>query len=72
MVHAAKKAAIKEGTAIDESQPVKIQPTRDDLPSFWVALIPFILVVVLVLALSNLTEMNTNAIVVLSMFVGLL
>ena len=70
MVHAAKKAAIKEGTAIDESQPVKIQPTRDDLPSFWVALIPFILVVVLVLALSNLTEMNTNAIVVLSMFVG--
>jgi H+/gluconate symporter-like permease len=30
MVHAAKKAAIKEGTAIDESQPVKIQPTRDD------------------------------------------
>ena len=70
MVHAAKKAAIKEGTAIDESQPVKIQPTRDDLPSFWVALIPFILVVVLVLALSNLTDMNTNAIVVLSMFVG--
>ena len=68
--HAAKKAAIKEGTAIDESQPVKIQPTRDDLPSFWVALIPFILVVVLVLALSNLTDMNTNAIVVLSMFVG--
>ena len=70
MVHAAKKAAIKEGTAIDESQPVKITPTRDDLPNFFVALIPFILVVALVLLLSNLTDMNTNAVVVLSMFVG--
>lgn len=70
MVHAAKKAAIKEGTAMDESQPVKITPTRDDLPNFFVALIPFILVVALVLLLSNLTDMNTNAVVVLSMFVG--
>lgn len=70
MVHAAKKAAIKEGTAMDESQPVKVTPTRDDLPNFFVALIPFILVVALVLLLSNLTDMNTNAVVVLSMFVG--
>lgn len=70
MVHAAKKAAIKEGTAMDESQPVKITPTRDELPNFFVALIPFILVVALVLLLSNLTDMNTNAVVVLSMFVG--
>lgn len=70
MVHAAKKAAIKEGTAIDESKPVKITPTRDDLPSFGIAVIPFILVVALVLGLSNLTDMNTNAVVVLSMFIG--
>lgn len=39
MVHAAKKAAVKEGTAIDESKPVKITPTREDLPAFWIALI---------------------------------
>ncbi len=70
MEHAAKKAAIKEGTALDESQPVKIQPSRDDLPHFGIALIPFVLVVALVLLLSNLTEMNTNAIVVLSLFIG--
>lgn len=70
MVHAAKKAAVKEGTAIDESKPVKITPTREDLPAFWIALIPFILVVALVLGFSNLTDMNTNAVVVLSMFIG--
>ena len=70
MVHAAKKAAIKEGTAIDESKPVKIVPTRDDLPGFGIALIPLVLSVGLVLALSNLTEMDTNAIVVLSLFIG--
>ena len=29
-----KKAAVKEGTAIDESKPVKITPTREDLPAF--------------------------------------
>ena len=55
---------------MDESQPVKVTPTRDDLPNFFVALIPFILVVALVLLLSNLADMNTNAVVVLSMFVG--
>ena len=49
---------------------LSITPTRDDLPNFFVALIPFILVVALVLLLSNLTDMNTNAVVVLSMFVG--
>ena len=65
-----KKAAVKEGTAIDESKPVKITPTREDLPAFWIALIPFILVVALVLGFSNLTDMNTNAVVVLSMFIG--
>ena len=70
MVHAAKKAAVKEGTAIDESKSVKITPTREDLPAFWIALIPFILVVALVLGFSNLTDMNTNAVVVLSMFIG--
>lgn len=70
MEHAAKKAAIKEGTALDESQPVKIQPSRDDLPHFAIALIPFVLVVALVLILSNVTDMNTNAVVVLSLFVG--
>ncbi len=70
MEHAAKKAAIKEGTALDESQPVKIQPSRDDLPHFGIALIPFVLVVALVLILSNATDMNTNAVVVLSLFVG--
>ena len=70
MVYAAKKAAIKEGTAIDESKPVKIVPTRDDLPGFGIALIPLVLSVGLVLALSNLTEMDTNAIVVLSLFIG--
>lgn len=70
MVYAAKKAAIKEGTAIDESKPVKIVPTRDDLPKFGIALIPLVLSVALVLGLSNLTQMDTNAIVVLSLFIG--
>ncbi len=52
--------------------PSQLRSSRQEMifRLFWVALIPFILVVVLVLALSNLTEMNTNAIVVLSMFVG--
>ena len=49
MVHAAKKAAIKEGTVVDASQPVKIEPSRDDLPPFGIALIPFVLSVALVL-----------------------
>lgn len=70
MVYAAKKAAVKEGTAIDVTKPVKIKPTRDDLPSFGIALIPFVLVVVLVLCFSNLTDMDTNAVVVLSLFIG--
>lgn len=70
MVYAAKKAAIKEGTAIDESKPVKIVPTRDDLPKFGIAIIPLVLSVALVLGLSNLTQMDTNAIVVLSLFIG--
>ena len=70
MVYAARKAAVKEGTAIDESKPVKIVPTRDDLPGFGIALIPLVLSVGLVLALSNLTKMDTNAIVVFSLFIG--
>lgn len=70
MVHAAKKAAIKEGTVVDASQPVKIEPSRDDLPPFGIALIPFVLSVVLVLLFSNVTDMNTNAVVVLSLFIG--
>lgn len=70
MVHAAKKAAIKEGTVVDASQPVKIEPSRDDLPPFGIALIPFVLSVALVLLFSNVTDMNTNAVVVLSLFIG--
>lgn len=70
MVYAAKKAAVKEGTVVDASQPVKIEPTRDDLPAFGIALIPFVLSVVLVLLFSNLTDMDTNAVVVLSLFIG--
>ena len=70
MVHAAKATAIKEGTVVDTSQKVKIVPTRDDLPSFGLSLIPFVLVIALVLGLSNLTSMDSNAIVVLSLFVG--
>ncbi len=70
MVHAAKKTAIKEGTVVDDTQPVKIVPTRDDLPSVAVAAIPFIAVVVIVLALSNLTEIDANAVAVLAMFFG--
>lgn len=70
MVHAAKKTAVKEGTVVDDTQPVKIVPTRDDLPSVGVALIPFVAVVVLVLAISNLTAMDANAVVVLALFVG--
>lgn len=70
MVHAAKKAAIKEGTVVDASQPVKIEPSRDDLPPFGIALIPFVLPVALVLLFSNVTDMNTNAVVVLSLFIG--
>lgn len=70
MVHAAKKAAVKEGTAVDADQPVKIVPSREDLPSFGIALIPFVLSVALVLLFSNVTDMNTNAVVVLSLFIG--
>lgn len=70
MVHAAKKAVIKEGTVVDASQPVKIEPSRDDLPPFGIALIPFVLPVALVLLFSNVTDMNTNAVVVLSLFIG--
>lgn len=70
MVHAAKTTAIKEGTVVDDTKPVKIVPTRDDLPSVGVAVIPFVVVVALVLILSNMTEMNANAVVVLAMFIG--
>ncbi|HJD46786.1 MAG TPA: GntP family permease [Candidatus Mediterraneibacter norfolkensis] len=70
MVYAARKAAVKEGTVVDDSKPIKIQPTRDDLPSVGIALIPFVLAVVLVLIFSNFTEMDTNAVVVLSLFIG--
>lgn len=77
MVYAAKKTAIKEGTVVDDTKPVKIVPTRDDLPSVGIAVIPFVVVVALVLALSNInvfmpdvTPMNANAVVVLAMFVG--
>ena len=70
MVYAAKKAAIKEGTVIDTSVSVKIEPSRPDLPNFFIALVPFILVVVLVLALSNMTDWHPNAVVVFSMFIG--
>ena len=58
------------GILLDASQPVKIEPTRDDLPVFGIALIPFVLSVVLVLLFSNLTDMDTNAVVVLSLFIG--
>lgn len=70
MVHTAKATAIKEGTVVDDSKPVKIVPTRDDLPSVGVAVIPFVVVVALVLILSNMTDMNANAVVVLAMFIG--
>ncbi len=73
MVYAAKKAAIKEGTVVDTTTPVKIVPTRDDLPSVGISVIPFIVVIALVLALSNVPSIkmdNANAVVVLAMFVG--
>lgn len=70
MVHAAKTTAIKEGTVVDDTKPVKIVPTRDDLPPVGVAVIPFVVVVAMVLAISNLTSMDANAVVVLAMFVG--
>ncbi|MCD7830491.1 MAG: GntP family permease [Clostridiales bacterium] len=70
MTYAAKKTAIKEGTVVDDTKPVKIVPTRDDLPSVGVAVIPFVVVVALVLGLSNATSMDANAVVVLAMFVG--
>lgn len=70
MVHAAKKTAKKEGTLVDDTKPVKIVPTRDDLPSVFVAAIPFVAVIALVLGLSNTTKMDANAVVVLAMFVG--
>lgn len=70
MVYIARKTAKIEGTLVDDSKPVKIVPTRDDLPSVGVALIPFVVVVAIVLILSNVTEMDSNAVVVLAMFVG--
>lgn len=70
MVHAAKTAAVREGTAVDTTEKIKIVPTRDDLPPLGVALIPFVAVIVLVLCLSNMTQMDANAVVVLSMFIG--
>lgn len=71
MVYAAKKEAVKEGTAVDPNEKVKIQPTRDDLPNFFIALIPFVLVVALVLILTNVVGMaDSNEVVVLSMTIG--
>lgn len=70
MVYIARKTAKKEGTLVDDSKPVKIVPTRDDLPPVGVALIPFVVVVAIVLLLSNLTKMDSNAVVVLAMFAG--
>lgn len=71
MVYAAKKEAVKEGTAVDPNEKVKIQPTRDDLPNFFIALIPFVLVVALVLILTNVVGMaDSNEVVVLSMAIG--
>lgn len=70
MVYAAKKTAIKEGTVVDDTKPVSIVPTRDDLPSVPVALIPFVVVVAMVLCLSNMSTMNANAVAVLAMFAG--
>lgn len=73
MVYAAKKEGKEAGTLVDENAVVKIIPTRDDLPSVGVAIIPFIVVVALVLGLSqfeNPISSDANAIVVFSMFVG--
>ena len=70
MVYAAKKTAIKEGTVVDDTQPVKIVPTRDDLPSVGISLIPFIVVIAMVLGISNMTSMDATAVAVMSMFVG--
>ncbi len=70
MVRAAKKTAVKEGTVVDTAKPVKIVPTREDLPPFVIAVIPFVVVVALVLILSNVTAMDANAVAVLSMFIG--
>lgn len=71
MVYAAKTTAIKEGTVVDDTKPVKIVPTRDDLPSVGISVIPFVVVIAMVLGVSKVCpDMNANAIVVLSMFVG--
>ncbi|MCQ2492369.1 MAG: GntP family permease [Lachnospiraceae bacterium] len=79
MVHAAKKTAIKEGTVVDDTKPVKIVPTRDDLPSVGVAAIPFVAVVAVVLVFSNVAAAkglikvdDPNAIAVFAMFIGCL
>jgi H+/gluconate symporter-like permease len=79
MVHAAKKTAIKEGTVVDDTKPVKIVPTRNDLPSVAVAAIPFVAVVAIVLIFSNVTAVqniikvtDANAIAVFAMFIGCL
>lgn len=71
MVYAARKEAKKNGTEVNPNEKVKIQPTRDDLPNFFIALIPFVLVVALVLILTNVVGMaDSNEVVVLSMFIG--
>lgn len=71
MVYAARKEAKKSGTEVNPNEKVKIQPTRDDLPNFFIALIPFVLVVALVLILTNVVGMaDSNEVVVLSMFIG--
>jgi H+/gluconate symporter-like permease len=79
MVYAAKKTAIKEGTVVDDTKPVKIVPTRNDLPSVAVATIPFVAVVAIVLIFSNVTAVqniikvtDANAIAVFAMFIGCL
>lgn len=70
MVYAANKIAKEEGTVVDASGKVEIKPTRDDLPSVPIALIPFVVVVAFVLIASNVTTIDANAIAVLAMFVG--
>lgn len=73
MVHTAKATAVKEGTVVDDTKPVKIVPTRDDLPSVGISVIPFIVVIALVLILSNVSNpiaTDPNAVVVFAMFIG--
>lgn len=73
MVYIAKATAVKEGTVVDDTKPVKIVPTRDDLPNVGVAAIPFVAVVAVVLGLTKIMpEMNPNAVAIIAMFVGCL